>query len=154
VTGSIFLGRRPKYGSVAQTDAARQQRSRANRKGVAPTIDAATVQQCFRDAIGKSGLPVPEIENCELMAEAFSFLVRELALCPPEGGRPWWFLAVYLHRIATRWRAWGEAARSLKEDAPICVFVQSVMKYFGFIQTRSAISAVLRGRRGRGAYWK
>jgi hypothetical protein len=114
-----------------------------------PTIDAATVQQCFRDAIGKSRLPVPEIEHCELMAEAFSALVRELTLYPIEGGRLWWFIAVYLHRIATGWRAWGKAARSLKEDAPICVFIQSVMKYFELVQTRSAISAVLRGRRGR-----
>ncbi len=144
------MGRPPKYGPVAQTDAARQQRSRANRKGAPPTIDAATVQQCFRDAIGKSRLWVPEFDVCSQLSGLISSM-KFLTLWPTMSADlrvPSWGLFVrFLAQLADV--QWQGMSISLKADAPICVFVHGVMKHLGFSTTTSTISAVLRGRRGR-----
>ena len=149
------MGRPPKYGPVKQTDAERQQRSRANRKGALPTIDVATIEQCFRDAIGKTCVWEPKFDR---LAELISLhaMLREWPTMSAAGSagqriRSWhsfaWWVAMLVYRR-------GGMPRSLKADAPLCVFVHGVMRHLGISKTRSAISAVIRGKRGRQPHLK
>jgi hypothetical protein len=137
------LGRPPKN-MVAMTGRERTSRWRATRREKA--IDAATVQQWFRCAIGKSHLRVPELDECDKIAKGISVYAALGRLGPPEAGPAWHLPANYSALVANI--AWRGKSTSRKENAPTCVFVHSVIKHLGYTKTASAISAVLRGRRG------
>ena len=133
---------RPTKKGYAMTGAERTRDYRARRKGA---IDAATVQECFCNAIGKSRLHVPAVALCYRVATLISLCVPDLKRSP-ENRRNWVDSARIVALAGAI--AWLGKPRSLKEGAPICVFVHSVMKHLGYSQTKSAISAALRGRRG------
>ena len=140
---------RPTKKGYAMTGAERTRDYRAKRKR--DTVDAVMVQQWLRDAIGKHRLQVPEIEYCGRLARFISAGMAAFSSSPSEPGTGWHFHA---HALAHAWDTGCRGTlRSLKEDAPLCTFVQIVLKHFGCRKSTSAISAALRARRGCQPRW-